>query len=286
MTVSIDEKHRGTTGSSTGWKIDYVVRATGSDSTKTEFQLAELVGDAAPSTITDSSGSLLILADVQLTEFNDTTVGPIAFYSAIYGPPEEGSPLGTGSFGDATFDFNYQAPSVHLDYAIATRQKASDDFFPLTDGPEFDDAIIVRYENGRPIHEGIDTPAGNTTHTFGISVPSGAITSAYQNTVLGLMGAVNSSTFKGAAAGTVRFVQCQSQTSGGKTRISWGFQFSPNRTGLTIAGISGIDIGGHEIYWGLDMTTQDPESKHLRIQTAVVYVQQIFPLYDLNLLGL
>jgi hypothetical protein len=106
-----------------------------------------------------------------------------------------------------------------------------------------------------------------------------------------MMGATNSAEFKGRPIGSMRFVQCDSQvTSGNKLQITWGFQYSANKTGLTFerpgaTSITGVDKKGHELIWTHDEFLPDPTSKKGIPRTRWVYVERVFETADFNSLG-
>lgn len=280
MAITIEERSRGQTGSTSDWQIAYLL--TDPDGDIGEVAAAKAVADEAPPTIDDDLGAALILADVRLDDFIVTPASTYAYVTAIYGPPEEGTRLGgeeTTPVTEAAYEFAYQAQSVHIYDALSTTSYG-------TDPPDFGNKIRCRYEGHDLIHEGIDLPGANTTNIWRMTVPNGFLTSTYEALVESMMGSVNNNTFKGRPAGTMRFVQCQSSIASiGTVQISWGFQYSPNRTGVTIGGISSISIGGHQIWWTLDEKTPDATAKKVVLEPRAVYVQTVFQSADLSLLG-
>lgn len=278
MSITVQEKHLGTSGNTTGWKYDYVI--TDDDGLMTEFQAATALANAAPASISDGEGGFLVLADVQLSEFRTTSTKTIAIGSASYNLPEEGSGLSTTShIAEASYEFSYQAPSAHVYLALATTPYG-------TNAPNFGNRINCRYDGPDVVCDGLDLPAGNTTNVWRLTVPRGFVTSTYEALVEGMVGSVNSAPFKGRPAHTMRFVQVQSNvTKGASMSIAWGFQYSPNVTGLSIDGIDSIAKGGHELISRLDEKKLDPINNKLILQARAIYVHQVFPLADFNQLG-
>lgn len=301
--ISIEEKNVGTSGSTSGWTIDYVVIATDDDAASNdEFTLAEQVAANAAPTLTDSDGNVLILADVQLSNFHDTPAGLIGFYSASYGPPEEGtniSGLQTAPLSEAVYEFAYQAPTAHVFFALKTVSYG-------TNPPPFDNRIKCRYDGGDLVHDGIDLPSGTTTNVWRVNVPRGFCSGAYESLVENMMGCTNAYTFKGRPPGTMRFVSCQSSTvRAGSLSMTWGFQYSPNIGSLSVSygppfggvvydsgiaplkidDISGVCKPGHWISWNLDEKKFDPTSKKMILKARAIYSQQVFEIADFNELG-
>lgn len=283
ITASI--KQRGADGSLGRRTVRYVVIGTDADSEMTDAEALAAIagpGGAAPNEIDDGLGGLLYAKDASLDELIQTPTQTIAIVSAEYGPAEAPSQLdegGTEPQASASYEFAYQAPSAHIFYALNTTAYG-------TDPPDFGNKIRCKYDGQDLVHEGIDTPAANTTNIWRLTVPKGFVTSAYESLVESLMGSVNSESFKGRPAGTMRFVQCQSSVStGGTLNISWGFQYVPNETNKTIGGITGVDIGGHQIWWTFDERSADLTAKKVVLEPRAVYVQDIFNAADLNDLG-
>ncbi len=283
MTVTIAEKHRGTSGSSESWRVQYTVEATGADASKTEFELAAAVAVIVPDTITDNDGGGLILGDISIDEMYDGTEVTHAIATASYNLAQIGSKLGkanTTPLSELVYEFNYQATSEHIYFALGTRKYG-------TNAPELGNRIRVRYDGNDLITDGVDLPSGGTTNTWRMTVPRGYVSGLYESRVEGMIGGVNLTTFKGREPGTMRFVSVQSSVSAGASmNIAWGFQYAPNRTGLTIEGISGIEILGHEVWWSLDEKKLDTTAKKMVLQPRAIYVQQVFPAVELNDLGI
>src|SRR5262245_11669956 len=117
MAIDVAEKNQGSTGNATGWQLDYIARdPTGLE---TDIAIAEAVAEYAPDTITDPSGNALVQLDVRANRINATPAGTRGEFSVMYGLPEEGSPLAAGN-SSATYEFNYQAPTAHIFYALST----------------------------------------------------------------------------------------------------------------------------------------------------------------------
>lgn len=272
--ISVELKNRGSTGSAGGWKYEYIVIGSEDDSEMTEFQAMDAVSLETPESISDTLGSAVFLSDVQLDDFITSPSRTIAFVSALYGPPDEGSPLGGGGQPEAVYEFAYQAPSEHIYYALSTTSYG-------TSPPDIKNKVFIDADGQ---HQGLDLPSGNTTNVWRLTVPSGFVTSTYEALVESMVGAVNSSPFKGRPAGSMRFVQCNSSlTRGGSMTMTWGMQYSANQTGLTIGGISSINKLGHQLLWQLD-DRQISNGKQVLVPRAV-YVQTVFPTADLNQLG-
>ncbi len=302
MTITVQEKHEGTSGSAGGWKYDYLV--TDDSGTMTEFEAANAVALEAPNPLSDGGGGILVLADINVGSFMESPSVTRAIVTASYGVPEEGSRLGrdgtspTGGV-EATYEFSYQAPSEHISLALQTLK------YPST-APSFGNRIKCRYDGPDLVCEGLDLPSGNTTNVWRLNVPRGYVTAEYEALVESMVGSVNYTTFKGRPPGTMRFVQVQSTlTRSSSMSISWGFQYSPNigdvtvnygspignvryNSGLpaqTIDGLTNIKKPGHWLLWNLDEKKLDITNQKMVMQARAIYVQEVFPVADFNQLG-
>lgn len=272
--ITVELKHRGSTGNSGGWKYDYIVTGTDADSEMSEFEAIAAVTGEAPESIADGIGGVLYLADAQCDDYILAPSWARAFISAVYAPPDEGTPLAAAGTPEAIYEFSYQAPQDHIYYALATTSYG-------TSPPDIKNKVFIDADGN---HLGLDLPPGNTTNVWRLTVPSGFVTSAYEALIESMVGAVNSSPFKGRPAGSMRFVQCNSSlTRGGSMSMAWGMQYAANQTGLTVDSISSISKPGHHVLWQLDRREVD-NNKQILVPRAV-YVQQVFPTADFNQLG-
>jgi hypothetical protein len=103
-----------------------------------------------------------------------------------------------------------------------------------------------------------------------------------------LTGKVNNAEFRGFAAGEVLCMPPTGQKRGpyGKWEVTFKFASSPNRIGITVGQIIGINKGGWEYMWIRYGESVDPTS-HTRIKKPVgVYVEQVYESGDFSFLGI
>lgn len=284
--ITVNEKFRSATGSTEGWRRQYVTVATDGDAELSDVELTTETALRVPQVIRDMQGGEAALADLQLDEFIDTVAGTILITTASYAPAEMGGGVGPDRvLPEAAYEFNYQAASEHLKIALAHRRYPDSSLF---DGTDFGNRINVRTDkHGNDITEGVDTPQGNTTNLYRLTVPRGWVKPAYENTVEEMMGSVNLYPFKGRPAGTMRFVQMQSSLSSkGELSMTWGFSYKPNKAYVDIEGITCDLIKGHEYWWVRDLNILDDEHEVIQILPVRVYVDQLFPEADFSALGI
>lgn len=287
--ISIEEKYRGTSGDSSRWTLGYILIADGDDSEITEFAAKNAVAAHAPNTLEDVDSTFLLLNDIQIEEFHPGVSRTIVIASAIYGSPEKGSLLNPGDTTppasvEAITEFNYQAPSDTLYYALDTRTYFNETAAPFG-LPSIQNRIRVDFLGDHET-QGISVPVG-TTHSWQLTVPKGFQSPAYESIVESLIGKTNSEPFKGRPIGTMRLVNFSStlNATSGNLHLYCGMQYSGNREDVTLAGITGVDIGGHEIWWSCDRRIIQPDVSSVTLFTLGIYVQRLWEAGDLNLLG-
>jgi hypothetical protein len=177
--------------------------------------------------------------------------------------------------GDQSFSFDTGGATVHVTQSLATRH------YPDAAGtPRFNGAINVTDHGVEGVQ--IDAPA----FTFEITFTKAAIDAAY---VRGLMEAdkkVNSDnvtltiedgTTISFAAGELRLLQTRGERRGdGPWQITARFAASPNRTGLTVGTITGVDKLGHEYLWVLYDEVEDTDAQRVLKKPVQVYVEQVY----------
>lgn len=277
MAIIVEPKHRATSGSTTDWSIGYLVIADGADADLDEFGCKAAIANEALDTIEVGDGFVL-LNDVTIEEYFPTPSCVIAFGTAKYGIPEQGSLLNQGnttppSGVEATTEFSYDAPSETLYYALSTTK------YPGT-LPDVDHRIRVDFLNDGET-QGISI-AAKPTHQFKLTVPRGFVSPTYESIVESLIGKTNSVEFKGRPIGTMRFVGCTSSLNLASNQVDfwWGMQYSANRTSVTLAGHSGVNIDGHQVWWPKDR--REINGDNITIKTEGIYVQTVFESGDLN----
>jgi hypothetical protein len=119
------------------------------------------------------------------------------------------------------------------------------------------------------------------THVFAES----AVDGAYKLALFNATGKVNNAGFKGFAAGEVLFLGASgSARQDGTWEITYRFAASPNATGLTIAGIAGVDKKGWEYVW---IHYKDVTSETVPVKQPVqVNVEQVYDLHDFANIGI
>lgn len=149
----------------------------------------------------------------------------------------------------------------------------------------------INVVDGKP--EGVDIPipafAWTETHYF----TDAYVTEAYKLTVASLTGSVNSGTWRGNAAGSVKFMGARGSKRGrDQWQITYLFEYSPNKTSIVIGGGSGwptITVPakkGWEYMWIEYEIDEDTTGKQLSSHARAAHVEKVLEEGDFDLLGL
>lgn len=279
MTTTVAEIYRGRSGDKLNSRqINYLVTGSGGDADLSETVALDAATTASP-------------ADVDnLSRTNATIVQHLGLSWFIIGIQygEAGFDGIATTPGTVEYEFNFQAESEHVYLSLGTRSYGAGADVPWN----FKGAINVRKVNGAPVVEGLDLPAGNPTNVWSYTVNRSALSTAYEQTVEGLMGTTNSSVFKGRPISTMRFVSCQTSfISSSKAIVRFGFQFKPHLTGLVLAGgaITGVELKGHELLWGYfeeEVAQPNPNNFGVVQYPRYVYAEKVFRDGNHSMLGI
>lgn len=239
----------------------------------------------------------------EVSDFIDTlppTIGDFSFasYEAEEHPEIEddyllrvtwGTPQIVASQQDedtTEYRFNFQAPGGHLYQSLATisgKNSENDDI-----GPAFFGAINVVDDEGKLRCEGVNISPPHEVFTLSYVAGSGIVTGAYQLTVEGLCGKVNSTTFRGRPAGSVMLVRAAGgRDRSGKWSIEFGFGYIANATDVPVGETIIIPAkDGFDYLWAYYENKKNNDVLQVVKQPKYAFVERIFPRADLNALSL
>lgn len=149
--------------------------------------------------------------------------------------------------------------------------------------PDFQGAIGVSEDRV----EGVDIPVPNfqfsETHRFA----STFVDSTFKRTLFTLTGTFNNASFKGFDAGECLFLGASGSQRGDELwSITFRFAGSPNVTGLTVGGITGIDKYGWDYMWVLYEEFVDNFAYKLVQRPVAAYVERVLQPADFSLLSI
>ncbi len=194
-----------------------------------------------------------------------------------YGLTEENDPPQTG---ESSFAFDTGGGTQHITQSRATINA----YAPAGEtAPDFQGAIGVT-DNGV---EGVDitVPVYQFSETHYLD--DAVVTPAYKGTLFGLTGTVNSSGFKGLAAGECLFLGAAGSKRGvGDWEITFRFAGSPNVTGLSVGPITGINKKGWEYLWVRYAEVEDEGAQVLVKRPVAAYVERAYDSGNFAALGI
>ena len=135
---------------------------------------------------------------------------------------------------------------------------------------------------------GVDVPSANLQETYTKVMKISSLTTAFRRKVAGLVGCVNSNTFKGWEPGEVMFLGCSfSGVDRARERVTVSFNFSikPNEKNVKLGDIPLGNVAGWDYVWTLKpKTTWSNNSVKTELQYA--FVAQVAQRKDFSALGL
>lgn len=182
--------------------------------------------------------------------------------------------------GESVYSFDTTGGTQHITQSIATVQRYAP---PGKTAPDFKGAIGVTPENV----EGVDItiPACTFAETHYLAATS--VTLAYRVALFRLTGKVNNATFKGCAAGECLFLGATGSKRGADDwEITYRFAVSPNRTGITVGEITGIDKKGWEYLWVRYQNAEDGTARAIVKKPLAAYVEKVYEEADFSALGI
>ncbi|MFQ5733662.1 MAG: hypothetical protein ACE5KM_17125 [Planctomycetaceae bacterium] len=181
---------------------------------------------------------------------------------------------------DSSFSFDTSGGNQHITQALQTVGL----YAPVgKTAADYKGAIGVT-DNGV---EGVDItiPVYNFEETH--YLPVAFVDAAYKLTVFSLTGKVNSLAFKGFAPGECLFLGASgSLRKHDQWEVTYKFSASPNVSGLTMGGITGIAKDGWDYLWVRYVDQEDGAAKKLVRRPEAVYVERVYGRADLNTLGI
>lgn len=259
MTATVQEQFRKTSGDQYARSIGYIVKDAASDN-----DALDAVEDYAPLTYDGLKRSGISIEEIRWPDLWEAT----ATYSKIEKkpPPESGSV-------EYSFDVGLESQKILQSFSTVNRYTASG--VALTD---FKKSIAVDADG---VAQGVDVKVPTSVFQLTYYPTFAIVTTDYQKAVRDLCGKVNSTTFRGHAAGEVLFLGC-----GGKAKnptdweLTYRFEVRPNRTGITIGSITNIACDGWDLLWVYYSKSTDATSNRYIQSPTQVNVERIYERAD------
>jgi hypothetical protein len=274
MSITVEElpdSRQWTTGANLSVEFSYQVRGTASDVDAKNAMLGE-----APSSYQYLARQSSQIEPVVMDTANpDGCIwkGTVRYARASQDkePPET---------GESTFSFDTGGGTQHVTQSISTVNK----YAPAgKTAPDFKGAVGVTHDSV----EGVDitVPVYNFSETHYLA--DSVVTGAYKATLFNLTGKTNNAAWNGFAAGECLFLGASGSKRGDDDwEITFRFAASPNKTGLTVGDITGIDKKGWEYMWVRYADAEDAAAKAIVKKPVAVYIEKVYEEGDFGLLGI
>lgn len=256
--ATVSTKFRTTSGDQNQRQIGYVVKDALSD-----IDALDALEIAAPATYDGLTRSGISIEEIKWPSTWDATV---TYTRSDRQPAETGS---------VEFSFDIALDSQRILTSNSTINRYVPAGAALTD---FQKAINVDSDG---VAGGVDVRVPTSAFTLSYYPAVAIVTTNYQKAVRDLCGKVNSTTFRGHAAGEVMFVGCS-----GKARnitdweLTYRFEVKPNRTGITIGTITGIAVDGWDVLWVYYGKATDATSNRYIQKAVQVNVERVYERAD------
>ena len=204
--------------------------------------------------------------DLERGEITLEPIGPTQWEATVqYNPPDEEM-----EEGDWSHSFDTGGGSQH----ITQSKETVDSYAPTGEtAPDFKGAIGVTKDGVAGVDITVPVYRFSETHI----IADEKVTNAYKGRLFNLTGKTNSDAWNGFAAGETLFLGSSGSKRGrGDWEITFNFAASPNKTGLSVGDITGIDKKGWEYLWVLYEEQVDDTAKALVKRPKAVYVEKVY----------
>lgn len=181
--------------------------------------------------------------------------------------------------GESSFSFDTGGGTQHITQSLETVAS----YRAGGTAPDFGGAIGVSVENVEGVDITVPVYSFSETHFL----PESQVTNPYKGVIFALTGKVNSTAFRGFAAGECLFLGAAGSRRGEEDwELTFRFSASPNRTGLTVGEITGISKKGWEYMWVRYKDALDNIAKTIVKKPMAVYIEKVYEEGDFSGLGI
>ena len=206
----------------------------------------------------------------RLTE-NDWKV-EVNYASAEKSGSSGGSGSGSSS-NESTYNFDISAGTKKIIYPVSHKKTY----------PADAEAPSAGINDGEGTE--IIMPVGHFSETHYMS--NAKCTAAYRKKVTKMVGKINSSAFKGYAAGEVLFMGASgSKTGNDKWQVTFNFSVNSAQSNLTIGNITGVSKDAWDIIWAQYTEEENSDKTEIVKKVKAVHVEQVYESANFGELGL
>jgi hypothetical protein len=205
-------------------------------------------------------------------DINVTEQGAGVWHGTVtYGPdPQESSTPG----GSISFNFDTTGGSFHITHSKGTVNK-----YPSS-AVSYNQAINVVKSGAELQVEGAEIVIPALRLSYTIRNPQGVVNESYARGLAGITGCINSSAFRGFAAGEVLFLGgVGSDGTNAEAEVTLHFACEKNLQGLIVGSLTGIAKAGHDLMWVM-WADSVSSGKPTKIPLAA-YIERVYTPIDL-----
>ena len=262
MPVTINERFRSVSGDQNSRQIGYVVRGASSDN--------EALDELEANVTETYDGMKRTTIAIDEVDYNAGI-----FFATVTWSRSQRSLVETGAV-EYAFDVSLSTQRIVQSNSTIARYSEG----ALVD---FEKAIAVDADG---VPQGVDISLPTSSFELRYYPANAVVTSGYQKLVRDMVGTVNNATFYSHAAGEVLFVGASgSIRSDSDWELSYRFSVSPNRTGISIGGITGIAVDGWDVLWVYYKQDTDATTKRYIQKAKQVNVERVYERTNFALLG-
>ena len=197
-------------------------------------------------------------------------IGPTQWEATVqYHPPDEEL-----EEGESSYSFDTGGGSQHITQSKATPGKYAKSG---ETAPDFKGGIGVTKDGVAGVDITVPVYRFSETHI----IADEKVTNEYKGKLFALTGKTNNADWGGFSEGEVLFLGASGRKRGtGDWEITFSFAASPNKTGLSVGSITGIDKKGWEYLWVLYEDHVDQTAGALVKQPKAVYVEKVYDTGD------
>lgn len=271
MAVTVEELEESRSGDGRRVDLIYVVKGTADDTTARDELLstAPATHDGLPRS-TQRPRVKPMYVDIN-DAANSIWKGTVSYLHPDYDRSRSAT-------GDNVFSFDTTGGTEHITQSLGTiaayarpgDSAAADDF---------EGAIGVALGQDRV--EGTDIISPTYRWTERVYLGNSIVTAAYRANVYSLTGKVNEYSFRGFDKGEVLFIGARGSQRGSEDwEVTFEFAARPNRTGLEVGNITGIEKEGWQYVWFLYKQRDTGDDRFLRPIKA--YVEKVYRYGDFS----
>lgn len=203
---------------------------------------------------------------------------PIYEVEATYGSPPGAAGGETLDIGVEREEWDAGSEMVRVYYSIETVSATPEE------APNYNRMIAVDDE-GKP--QGVDRPEPMTRFSVRTRKTGVDANRTYRQAVAAVVGSVNSTTFRGYAAGQVRLMGApMKERDDGSWDITFNFEVSLNATNVPVGNLEIPAKEGWDLVWGKPAPKHDGDNNALVSEFVAAYVERVSPRVNFSVLGI